>query len=94
MNELGLNKHVHREWWPEVKGGKESHLQEHRVTLGAAAGTFPGTEAAISGMAKGVILGVAAQDILGTDGTISHPDYGGSLMTVYMYEYSENGQCV
>lgn len=72
-----------------MKGGKESHLQEHRVTPGAA-----GREAAISGMAEGVILGVAAQAIPGMDGTILHPDYGGSLMTVYMYEYSENGQCV
>ena len=86
MSELGLNKHEHREWWPEVKGRKESHLQEHRVTLGAAAGTFPGTEAAISGMAEGIILVVAAQAIPGMDGTIPHPDYGGSSMTVYMYE--------
>lgn len=77
-----------------MKGGKESHLQEHRVTSGGAAGNFPGTEAAISGMAEGVILGVAAQAIPGMDGTIPHPDYGGSLMTVHMYEYSENGQCV
>ena len=77
-----------------MKGRKESRLQEHKVTPGAAAGTFPGAEAAISGMAEGVILGVAAQAIPGMDGTIPHPDYGGSLMTMYMYEYSENGQCV
>lgn len=61
---------------------------------GVAAQAVPSAAAAILGMVEGFILGVAAGTIPGMDGTILHPDHGRSLMTVYMYEYSENGQCV
>ena len=61
---------------------------------GVATRAVPSAAAAILGMVEGLILGVAAGTIPGMDGTILHPDHGRSLMTVYMYEYSENGQCV
>lgn len=69
-------------------------VRQRGPSPGVAAGAISGAAAAILGMSEGVILGVAAGAVPGMDGTILHPDHGHSLMTAYMYEYSEKGQCV
>lgn len=87
-----------RKW----KVGKSHIYRSTWTTLGAAAGAQPrrgcrghlrSSSSHLGHVWRGH-PGCGSRAVPGMAGTILHPDHGHSLMTAYMYEYSENGQCV